>query len=162
MIKKNWRIGWALSQFSASYTILFTILIPYFIGNIIDIFGIFISFIALCFFFIQGTLEEKGDNLKSYYLEWKKNSSNFKNKKLDPEIRKAYPKTISSLMLLTLTLFGLFFMILPTFTVLSIQEGMTTLSLILEVLSFMENLGFIIGTVLFVIIIAIRESRTIS
>ncbi|MFX1443612.1 MAG: hypothetical protein ACFFHV_09385 [Promethearchaeota archaeon] len=67
LIKRNWRSGYTISHISAIYTIVAAILIPFIIGLFVNLAGPIISFIVIVFFFIQGTLDDIGDELREYY-----------------------------------------------------------------------------------------------
>lgn len=179
IIKRNWRISYSVSSFSASYTLLFSIIIPFYIGTFIDLFGVFISFSALCFFFIQGTLEAKGDELREYYSAWDEKLNKFniqsqedlndENKRtqflkspMDTKVEKAYSKTMLNLMLITVLMFGMFFQIMSTFLMLDPSSSVTLISLFLDLFSFLEFLGLITGTIIFIILIVWREAKKLS
>ncbi|TXT60030.1 MAG: membrane protein of unknown function [Promethearchaeota archaeon] len=179
IIKSKWRLSYAVTSFAASYTLLFSIIIPSYIGTIIDFLGVFVSFGALCFFFIQGQLDGSGDELREFYQAWdeKLNSFNIRSHEdleneqkraqlfdtpLDPEIEKAYPKTILSIMLITVLMFGLIFQIMSTLLIIDPSSAVTVISLYIDLFSFLEFLGLITSTIIFIIVIVKRETKKLS
>ena len=123
LLNRDRRGGYTASQISVSYVFLFVLIIPFFIGLIFDLLGPIISFLAMTFLFIQGTLDARGDDLRKYYGAWDKklqqfhiNSEEeilkhtydraFDTTPLDTEVPNAYRNTILSSFLLLLAGFG--------------------------------------------------------
>lgn len=140
LLKQDWRASYTASQISASYTFLFVVLIPVFIGLILDLLGMVVSLLAMVFFFIQGTLDKHGDDLRKYYSAWDKKLQKFHinseedihnqtyDRKFDTDplytdVPNAYRNSILGLVLLLLICFGIIFRIGPMFAVMGTEVG---------------------------------------
>ncbi len=172
---RNWRAGYTASQIATSYTVLLVVIIPMFLGSIIDLMGHFASYIAIVFLFIQGNLDGYGDDLRKYYDAWerklqkfhifsKEDSRNqtydralFDNTPLDTDVPNAYRNFILGLALLLLTLFGFIFHISLVFPLLGTDVGIELLKTQLELVSLPEILGIVLALFLYVILIVFRK-----
>ena len=173
--KRNWRAGYTASQIATSYIFLLVVIIPMFLGSIIDLMGHFASYIAIVFLFIQGNLDGYGDDLRKYYDAWERklqkfhifseeDSRNqtydralFDNTPLDTDVPNAYRNFILGLALLLLTLFGFIFHISLTFPLLGTEVGIELLKTQLELLSLPEISGIALAIFLYVILIVFRK-----
>jgi hypothetical protein len=95
IIKKNWRVGYTVSQVASSLTFFTVIIIPGIVGYVQDSLnfllpliglvqldttggasnlslGPIVSLMAMGFLYIQGALDENGDKLREYYAAWDK------------------------------------------------------------------------------------------
>ncbi|WP_287584653.1 hypothetical protein [Candidatus Borrarchaeum sp.] len=141
----------------------------YFLGPII-------SLIAMGFFYIQGALDDYGDKLRKYYAAWDKKLQEFnikseediQNEKYDKvfedtplntDVPNAYRNSISGLILLLLTFFGIIFIIGGLFSVSGTAIGSEFTELFLNITSFLELMGLTLGLFVYTIIIVFRKQR---
>jgi len=115
VLKKNWRVGYTVSQVAASLTFFTVIVIPGIVGYaqdslsmILPLIGLvqldtsngaspyylgpIVSLIAMGFLYIQGTLDEFGDKLRKYYAAWDKKLEKFNIKSKEDFQNKTYDK----------------------------------------------------------------------
>ena len=175
LFKRNWRSGFTVSHISATLTILSVIIIPFFIGIVIDIMGTIVSFIALVFFFVLGTLNENGNELNEYFEAWDNKLKNF-NIKSEQDIQSQnYDKSFEStplttdvpnavcdlaigLIVLTYTLFVFLHLVMKSL-LLSGETGILMISIILYFISIVESFAIISAIIIFTIIIILRQAK---
>ncbi|MFX0070907.1 MAG: zinc ribbon domain-containing protein [Candidatus Hermodarchaeota archaeon] len=174
LLKKNWRTGYTVSQVSASFTVVFAIMIPFFVGLVVDIMGPIISFIALIYLFIQGTLNDTGNELKGYYLAWdnklqnfnikseqdlsSRNYEEFKSTPLKTDVPNAVKDLALGLIILTYNLFVYLYLVMKIF-LLSGEAGITFIEIILYFISIVETIAIICAIILFTFIIIKRQAK---
>jgi len=178
LIKKNWRSGYTISHISAIYTIVAAILIPFIIGMFVNLAGPIISFIIIVFFFIQGTLDDIGDELRKYYADWDKKLQKFNIKSkedisnqtyeepflitpLSSDSENAISNLAVSLIILIYTLYT-FITLIANSLLYEIEEGTIILEIILLYISGVEFFGILIAVIIFTFVIIIRQSRKYS
>ncbi|MFX1535990.1 MAG: zinc ribbon domain-containing protein [Promethearchaeota archaeon] len=66
-LKLDYWTGYGVSSISSFLAFLFILLIPSLIGIVYDVLAPIVSFIVLSFFFIQGTLNSLGNDLREYF-----------------------------------------------------------------------------------------------
>lgn len=183
-LNQKWWVRYTTSQLAASLTFLLVILIPGFIGLAIDLLGFlvggyigpFISFIAIVFFYFQGTLDGYGDELREYYTAWDKKLEQFNIRSEEDVINQKYDKTFErtplptsvpnayrnllvGLLLLLLTFFGVILVIGSQFSIAGTVEGTDFLDTYLSLTSFLEVAGMAIGIFVSTIILVFRGER---
>lgn len=176
LIKRSWWAGYTASQVSASLTFLFVIIIPFLMGVIIGLFGHIVSLIAMGYFFIQGTLDKHGDNLRGYYSAWDKKLQQFNinseedihnqaydkafdKTPLDTDVQNAYHDLIIGLALLLVSFFGILIAILPNFPILGTESGMKSIESFLSLASAYEALGLTLALFIFTIVIGFSKPK---
>ncbi|MFX1465887.1 MAG: hypothetical protein ACFFA5_05395 [Promethearchaeota archaeon] len=115
LLKKNWRVGYTVSQVAASLTFFTVIIIPGIIGYVQDslstilpliglgqidtsggasnfYLGPLVSLLAMGFLYIQGTLDDYGDKLREYYAAWDNKLETFNIKSEEDFQNQTYDK----------------------------------------------------------------------
>ncbi len=172
LLNRKWRASYTAIQIAASLTFLFVVIIPAFIGFGFDQLGPIVSVIALAFFFIRGTLDETGDDLRKYYAAWDKklqqfninseedicnqtyDKAAFDKMPLNTEVPKAYRNLIFNLVLFLLSFFGFAYLALP---MLSTCEAIVFIEATLMLISASEFLGLALGLFIFTTVIGFRK-----
>ena len=118
-LKKNWRVGYTVSQVAASLTFFTVIIIPGIVGyaqdslsTILPLIGLdqidasggtsnyylgpIVSLIAMGFLYIQGTLDENGDKLREYYAAWDEKLEKFNIKSEEDFRNQTYDKVFDN------------------------------------------------------------------
>lgn len=144
--KQDWRSRYTTSQVSGSLTFLSVIILPFFIGLVVDLFGALLSLLVLVYLYIQGTLDELGDNLREAQGSEEKSV-------------KAYHNVIIGLFLLVITFFGLIFVVGGQFYWLGATDGMIMVRTFLSITSVFENYGLIVGLFLFIVLTIFRKPK---
>ncbi|MCK5157535.1 MAG: hypothetical protein KAR08_00130 [Candidatus Heimdallarchaeota archaeon] len=172
LLNRKWRASYTAIQIAASLTFLFVVIIPAFIGFVFDQLGPIVSVIALAFFFIRGTLDETGDDLRKYYAAWDKklqqfninseedicnqtyDKAAFDKMPLNTEVPKAYRNLIFNLVLFLLSFFGFAYLALP---MLYISKATDFIEGMLMLISATEFLGLALGLFIFTTVIGFRK-----
>jgi len=164
LLKKNWRVGYTVSQVASSLTFFTVIIIPGIIGyaqdslsTILPLIGLsqintsggtsnfylgpIVSLIAMGFLYIQGALDENGDKLREYYAAWDKKLETFNIKSEEDFQNQTYDKVFDDTPLTTEVpnaypnlIFGLILLLFTFF------------GIILEIGGMFSVLGISIGT----------------
>lgn len=171
---KSWA-GFAVSQLATTIIFVFLILIPFFIDQITILLGGIVSLIVLCFFYLQGTLDEYGDELREFRVRWKMllrrvttpseaEKQAIKSGKIpvpfdfDFQMHNPYRKIALGMMLLLLTFFGIIYVLGPIFPILGPVNGLANIGYFLTLWSFFEYIGIGLSVIIFTIILTFLQN----
>ncbi|MFX0091214.1 MAG: zinc ribbon domain-containing protein [Candidatus Hodarchaeota archaeon] len=177
LLKQKWRVDYTISQVSASIVFLIIIVIPGIIGFVISLLGTLISLLAMAFFYIQGALDEYGDELRQYYSAWDKKLEMFRitseegmlnrpeafdKTPLPTNVPNAYRNLIFGIGLLFLTYFSIIFLIGIELAVMGLDWGSIYMRTLLIVNSFLEIVGISLGIFVTSLIFVFYRQQKIS
>jgi hypothetical protein len=148
--EKKWWAGYTVCQVSASLTFFFVAILPFLVDAMVSLLGAIISLVVLGVLFVQGVLDECGDDLREYHkLSGRKPQATgtqslgdaTRGTQKDSDVRSAYPNLILRLTLMVVTFFALILTLAPPFVALGMEKGIEMVEIMLELDFLFETLG---------------------